>query len=81
MSVKGAQIPRATVAYDVGNMNAIVNVIDQRVRDLERSAATGYTTPNSAINRTLDASTATLTTTINVLQTLIADLKNKGFLA
>ena len=81
-SVRSAQIPKATPAYNPANINWMVNVLDQRLRSLEQPAnSTGYTTPNSTLNHTLDASTVTLAIVTNVLQTLIQELQAKGILA
>lgn len=42
--------------------------------------ANTYTVTNSSVLRTFDVSTATPTDTLNVLATLIADLKTAGIL-
>lgn len=72
------RLPQAPLTYDHGDMVAILQVIEQRLADVERILAEGYAITNGTTQRTLDVATATLPDVAQVLGTLVADLKIAG---
>ena len=64
----------------VETLNITNDTIEQYLIEINKPAATGYSTSNIVDTRTLDGSTATLANVIDVFGTLIENLKGKGLL-
>ena len=74
------QIPAPPVDYSQADMSFALQVVEQRLTDLERIIAEGYSVTNGVTVRTLDVSTATLTDVARFVGTLAADLRARGML-
>ena len=71
------QIPQSPRAYNAQDFDYILETIEHRLTDLERSVNT-YSVTGTATLRTLNVGTATLADVGNFLATLVADLKTQG---
>ena len=75
-------LPFATREYSQDQTQRTLAAIEQRLAALERAAATGYQITNApSILRTLDGVSGSTGNVLQVLCTLISDLKNKGMLS
>jgi len=76
-----APLPLPPAQYDVSQFAYLREILEQRLGDLERPAATGYKlTAHTAASRSLNETTATTAQVAAVLATLIADLQARGML-
>jgi DNA-binding ferritin-like protein len=75
-------IPRPQDDYDAETMRRAFDTIDQRLRALEGPAAKGYivTTPPASL-RTIDGTSGSTAQMLQLLCTLIKDLKTKGVIS
>lgn len=79
--MSGRKLPIAQDVYDQGQMQILIDNIDQRLNDNERAAGKSryaITEPSGGRVRVFDPNTATLSDVADVLATLLADLKERG---
>ena len=76
------QIPTPQDRYDAETARRQMDVIDQRLRALEGPAHGGYIISNPPTSlRTIDGTAGTTAQVLQLLVTMIKDLKTKGILA